>query len=1111
MIDLSLGGCMLVKKRLYLICTIIALFFIWETNKAEAANIRIEGSGRYETAVEIAEKGWPAGAETVVLARGDLFPDALAGAPLAKKLNAPILLTTQNKLPSSTKKELINLKTKKVILLGGPQAILSSVETELKGLGVAVERIYGNDRYSTSVAIATKLGASKNEVIVATGKDFPDALAIAPYASEKGVPILISEPASLPYSVGQYVKNAKKAYVIGGTNAISENVKQKLPNSIRIAGNSRYQTAIEIITRFYRDTPNLYISTGTNFADALTGSVLAAKEHTAILLVDKEKLPYETDYLFNRNHVVSYNAFGGRAAVSDDMINLVAKTIEKVNPESMGAGVGERNLLHASLPQISAFVNAEKKVEANGKLSITVKPSIASTFKAGNTYIFPSSPELPSGWIGKIESVNQSTGKVIIVQPAIDEVFKRLSFVKEDNLHLGDIRNISLSEGVSLKISDKKIGNQSEWDNTSPERKNSENTPLIFEVNKTVLSKTHSNGTKNNIVMNGNINVTDAEAKIDTEYNQSSGLSVLELQFNANQKANINFKTNWNGKVTLPTSDISANWETISTNSENQLVLGMVSYEVGTIPIFSANYTEITHIPIGINVTFKANLQGEITTDATFAVSKTSEDQLNVSWNQTKKSFDSSIDSQRTLHTQEIIGAANGSFTYEYGLSPALQIGGLVPVYMHHKELSDTNVQQDGTMSIDLVTSALNDSNGCFKNTVKTNQNTSLITRLKSLNYDSNKGNTTSSLVYQEPYYNQSVDVCENIGAFEGVVTYAKSSEPMPAVTIRAYKNGTLTNKTTSSTNGSYQLDLPEGIYTVTYEKTGFQTEKVEEVTILKNGSNIAPTISLTSLSDLGTGTVNGKIKDAISGTGIENAVIHIRKGYQSSQGEIIQTVTTDRNGQYNLPTLPAGLYSGEVSAEGYIPYTFNIHSKKGATISNQNGILSPVIEEAQTRFVLNWGDQANDLDLHLTGPAMGDERFHLFWDTKQYTEENIVMAQLDGNDSKNSFGHEVATILKQKQGIYRLSVFNYSYRLHEGSTALTNSKARIDVYKGNNYFNTFYIPIETPGKLWTVFEFDGDQFTPIQSVTDGYTFYNQGKYPNVDSLILPSLEKEKE
>ncbi|MFP3440783.1 cell wall-binding repeat-containing protein, partial [Pantoea sp. SIMBA_133] len=96
---------------------------------------RLSGKDRYKTAVAISQKGWNH-ADTVVLARGGEFPDALAGTPLAYQHDAPMLLTEDNKLTDSTKKELERLEPNKVIILGSSGAITDKVSNEIKAMGI---------------------------------------------------------------------------------------------------------------------------------------------------------------------------------------------------------------------------------------------------------------------------------------------------------------------------------------------------------------------------------------------------------------------------------------------------------------------------------------------------------------------------------------------------------------------------------------------------------------------------------------------------------------------------------------------------------------------------------------------------------------------------------------------------------------------------------------------------------------------------------------------------------------------------------------------------------------------------------------------------------------
>ncbi len=118
---------------------------------------RLAGAGRYETAVEISKSGFPNGAKTVVLAFGLNYADALAGVPLAKAMNAPILLTTLKTLPAETLAEIERLNAKKVIILGGTSAVSADVEKALTDKKLEVERIAGTTRFETAAKIADKM------------------------------------------------------------------------------------------------------------------------------------------------------------------------------------------------------------------------------------------------------------------------------------------------------------------------------------------------------------------------------------------------------------------------------------------------------------------------------------------------------------------------------------------------------------------------------------------------------------------------------------------------------------------------------------------------------------------------------------------------------------------------------------------------------------------------------------------------------------------------------------------------------------------------------------------------------------------------------------------
>ncbi|HLR24189.1 MAG TPA: carboxypeptidase regulatory-like domain-containing protein [Candidatus Avipropionibacterium sp.] len=287
---------------------------------------RIYGKSRFDTAIEISKDGWLE-SETVILARNDDYADALAGVPLAYQLDAPILLTRSAYIPKETLDEINRLNASKVIVLGGRLAISDDVVAELEQNGLEVERIKGDSRYGTASEIAKRLVNGRiDEAIIVSGQDFPDALSVAPHAAQRGVPILLTRTESLPEETENALNElaVQSTKVIGGSLAIDDEVLDLLPNAERIYGGTRVATNIAILEHFGIDSRHMYVATGNDFADSLTGSVLAARNNEAILLV-RNALEESTINFLNDHTISQLTLFGGELAISKDVENELDK------------------------------------------------------------------------------------------------------------------------------------------------------------------------------------------------------------------------------------------------------------------------------------------------------------------------------------------------------------------------------------------------------------------------------------------------------------------------------------------------------------------------------------------------------------------------------------------------------------------------------------------------------------------------------------------------------------------------------------------------------------------------------------------------------------------
>ncbi|WP_270180337.1 cell wall-binding repeat-containing protein [Alkalihalobacillus sp. CinArs1] len=285
--------------------------------------VRIKGQDRFGTANQISQNTYKS-AVTVVIATGYDFPDALAGGPLAKKLQAPILLAGKTSLSEDTINEIKRLKASKAVILGGTGAVSDSVRTQLEKLGLSVERISGKDRFETAAKIAEKMGLY-DRAVIAYGMNFPDALAIAPFAAQNGYPILLTKTKELPDVTKNAIKGVTKTYVIGGTGVISENVSKSLPSPTRYAGKNRFATNAAIVSKLYSNYDTVYYASGMNFPDALTGSVAAAQNAAPKFLVMKDKIPAEIMTLINERKAKSYVILGGSGAIDEDVEKLLSE------------------------------------------------------------------------------------------------------------------------------------------------------------------------------------------------------------------------------------------------------------------------------------------------------------------------------------------------------------------------------------------------------------------------------------------------------------------------------------------------------------------------------------------------------------------------------------------------------------------------------------------------------------------------------------------------------------------------------------------------------------------------------------------------------------------
>lgn len=193
---------------------------------------RLAGADRYQTAARISAATFTPGVDVAYLATGGTFPDALAGGAAAARTGGPILLTRSEALPQATIDELTRLAPGRIVVLGGPAIIGDGVMGQLDAYTAGtVTRLYGADRYATSVAVsAATYPGGVTTLYVATGTAFPDGLSAGPVAGGVGGPLLLVRPGELPAVVAAEIRrlNPANVVIVGSSGAVGESVRSAI-------------------------------------------------------------------------------------------------------------------------------------------------------------------------------------------------------------------------------------------------------------------------------------------------------------------------------------------------------------------------------------------------------------------------------------------------------------------------------------------------------------------------------------------------------------------------------------------------------------------------------------------------------------------------------------------------------------------------------------------------------------------------------------------------------------------------------------------------------------------------------------------------------------------
>lgn len=241
-----------------------------------------------------------------------------------------------------------------------------------------VDRLSGSTRYDTSAAVsAASFSPGVGVAFVASGVTFPDAMAAAAVAGRDHAPVLLTSATGMSSSVQAELRRLSpaKIVVVGGTSAVPASVQTALAAFTtgavtRVSGSDRFATAAALSkSSFGAGVANVFVATGRDFPDALSGSAAAGAQGSPVLLVDTNAVPAATTVELQRLQPKAITVLGGTGAVS----GAVATALQAIAPVTRIAGT-DRYATSAAISK-AAFATAARVLLATGSTFADALPA----------------------------------------------------------------------------------------------------------------------------------------------------------------------------------------------------------------------------------------------------------------------------------------------------------------------------------------------------------------------------------------------------------------------------------------------------------------------------------------------------------------------------------------------------------------------------------------------------------------------------------------------------------------------------------------------------------------------------------------------------------------
>ena len=277
--------------------------------------------------------------------------------------------TPSKKVEASTNETNVNNTNEKTKNEKQQEQITTNEDGVFKN--VIHQRFQGENRAKTAVNVQRHYFANTNKVILVNDNAYPDAISATNVSMGK-YPLLYTGKNSLSVETKSALDKMflDEIYLMGGANTISKNVENKLRKNFphakitRIMGNNRYDTSAES-AKTRANTTNLIFAAGTNYADALYATSLAAHQNAPILLVSNEGLSQSTrKFIQSIGNIDSVTIVGGEISVNQSVKNQIENLTKK------------RVTRLAGVDRYESSVEVAKRVNANPAEVITTSGEV---------------------------------------------------------------------------------------------------------------------------------------------------------------------------------------------------------------------------------------------------------------------------------------------------------------------------------------------------------------------------------------------------------------------------------------------------------------------------------------------------------------------------------------------------------------------------------------------------------------------------------------------------------------------------------------------------------------------------------------------------------------